>query len=172
VTVSCPDASLFEYAWPRSWPHSGRTREPVRKAHVVSDNSQMYLYLMNNMFDVNIRWDQQGRSDLNGRCAAIRAGGGRARPTSLAGMFSTAAGQSDHWQTQRRPAARVQFCPDRQAQYRVQHTQTCRGQWRGFIARFNETRAPRQLPPFLSRLWASSRPQRKPIWSKMIARSP
>ena len=62
VTVSCPDASFFEYGRPRSclivgpWPLEGQ----FEKVMEYPTTSRMYLYLMNNMFDVNIRWDQQG----------------------------------------------------------------------------------------------------------------
>ena len=60
VTVSCPDASLFEYGRPRSCPITGGKENEFERVMQYPANSRMYLYLMDNMFDVNIRWDQQG----------------------------------------------------------------------------------------------------------------
>ena len=60
VTVSCPDASLFEYGRPRSCLIPGGLESQFERVMEYPDNSRMYLYLMDNMFDVNIRWDQQG----------------------------------------------------------------------------------------------------------------
>ena len=60
VTVSCPDASLFEYGHPRSCLIPGGLESQFERLMLYPTNSSMYLYLMDNMFDVNIRWDQQG----------------------------------------------------------------------------------------------------------------
>ena len=60
VTVSCPDASLFEYGHPRSCLIPGGLESQFERVMEYPANSRMYLYLMDNMFDVNIRWDQQG----------------------------------------------------------------------------------------------------------------
>ncbi len=60
VTVSCPDASLFEYGHPRSCLIPGGQESQFERVMQYPANSRMYLYLMDNMFDVNIRWDQQG----------------------------------------------------------------------------------------------------------------
>jgi hypothetical protein len=60
VTVSCPDSSLFEYGRPRSCLIPGGLESQFERVMEYPANSRMYLYLMDNMFDVNIRWDQQG----------------------------------------------------------------------------------------------------------------
>jgi len=60
VTVSCPDASLFEYGYPRSCLIPGGQESQFERVMQYPASSRMYLYLMDNMFDVNIRWDQQG----------------------------------------------------------------------------------------------------------------
>jgi hypothetical protein len=60
VTVSCPDSSLFEYGHPRSCLIPGGLESQFERTMQYPANSRMYLYLMDNMFDVNIRWDQQG----------------------------------------------------------------------------------------------------------------
>jgi hypothetical protein len=60
VTVSCPDSSLFEYGRPRSCLIPGGKESQFERVMQYPANSHMYLYLMDNMFDVNIRWDQQG----------------------------------------------------------------------------------------------------------------
>jgi hypothetical protein len=60
VTVSCPDSSLFEYGHPRSCLIPGGRESQFERVMEYPANSRMYLYLMDNMFDVNIRWDQQG----------------------------------------------------------------------------------------------------------------
>ena len=60
VTVSCPDSSLFEYGYPRSCLIPGGLESQFERVMQYPANSRMYLYLMDNMFDVNIRWDQQG----------------------------------------------------------------------------------------------------------------
>lgn len=65
VTVSAAESSLIEYDHPRSCPQQSadntpRTRGRFEHAKTPIATSRMYLYLMNNMFDVNIRWDQPG----------------------------------------------------------------------------------------------------------------
>ncbi len=60
VTVSSPDAALFEYGRPRSCVIPGGLESQFERDMQYPANSRMYLYLMDNMFDVNIRWDQQG----------------------------------------------------------------------------------------------------------------
>ena len=62
VTLSPVESSLVEYGRPRCdlmtgpWPSEGK----FEKEMTYPANSRMYLYLMNNMFDCNIRWDQRG----------------------------------------------------------------------------------------------------------------
>jgi len=61
VTVSARESSLIEYDYPRSCPMGGPHGEhdfERKKAPLMT--SRMYLYLMNNMFDTNVRWDQPG----------------------------------------------------------------------------------------------------------------
>ena len=60
VTVSAPDSSLFEYGHPRSCPIRSGGEALFERDRTPPANSHMYLYLMNNMFDVNVRWDQPG----------------------------------------------------------------------------------------------------------------
>ena len=60
VTVSCPDASLFEYGHPRSCPLIAYQETQFERVMQYPNGSRMYLYLMDNMFSVNIRWDQPG----------------------------------------------------------------------------------------------------------------
>jgi hypothetical protein len=60
VTVSSPEASLVEYGRPRSCPIPGGREGDFEKIMEYPKNSRLYLYLANNMFDVNVRWDQQG----------------------------------------------------------------------------------------------------------------
>ncbi len=63
VTVSATDSALVEYDRPRSSPivPAGRkARASSRKRRRRSPPAALYLYLMNNMFDVNVRWDQAG----------------------------------------------------------------------------------------------------------------
>jgi hypothetical protein len=60
VTVASPEASLVEYGRPRSCPiPPGREGDFEMKMEYPA-TSRIYLYLMDNMFDVNIRWDQRG----------------------------------------------------------------------------------------------------------------
>ena len=61
VTVSAPESALVEYGYPRSCPMGGPHGEhDFEKTKAPILNSRMYLYLMNNMFDTNVRWDQPG----------------------------------------------------------------------------------------------------------------
>jgi hypothetical protein len=60
VTVSAADSSLFQYDRPRSTPLKGGDESAFEKTKTPIATSRMYLYLMNNMFDVNVRWDQAG----------------------------------------------------------------------------------------------------------------
>jgi len=63
VTVSSIESPYIEYDHPRAdlmlvgWPGEG---EFEKDTNVYPRNSRMYLYLLNNMFDTNIRWDQRG----------------------------------------------------------------------------------------------------------------
>jgi hypothetical protein len=63
VTVSATENSLVEYGHPRSCPIPGPYgpgQGAFEKDMTYPANSRMYLYLMNNMFDCNIRLDQRG----------------------------------------------------------------------------------------------------------------
>ena len=61
VTVSAPESGLVEYGYPRSCPMGGPHGEhDFEKTKTPILTSRMYLYLMNNMFDTNVRWDQPG----------------------------------------------------------------------------------------------------------------
>jgi hypothetical protein len=60
VTVSAPDSSLIEYDHPRSCPIRAGGEAQFEQTRTPPATSRMYLYLMNNMFDVNVRWDQPG----------------------------------------------------------------------------------------------------------------
>jgi hypothetical protein len=61
MTVSAPESALVEYDYPRCCPLGGPHGEgdfEKKKSPILT--SRMYLYLMDNMFDTNIRWDQPG----------------------------------------------------------------------------------------------------------------
>ena len=60
VTVSSPDVALMEYGRPRSNPILGRKEGFFEMNMQYPANSRLYLYLLDNMFDVNIRLDQRG----------------------------------------------------------------------------------------------------------------
>ena len=60
VTVSAPDSAMFEYDRPRSVPICGGQEDMFETTRTPITTGRMYLYLMDNMFDVNIRWDQAG----------------------------------------------------------------------------------------------------------------
>jgi hypothetical protein len=60
VTVSPIDSSLVEYDHPRSCPLLGGREGEFERLMEYPKTSRMYLYLLNNMFDVNVRWDQRG----------------------------------------------------------------------------------------------------------------
>ena len=61
VTVSATDSALVQYDRPRSTPIGGGQEEDrFEKTKTPITTGRMYLYLMDNMFDVNIRWDQAG----------------------------------------------------------------------------------------------------------------
>ncbi len=60
VTVSATDSALVQYDRPRSTPLGSGGEDKFEKDRTPIVSSRMYLYLMNNMFDVNVRWDQPG----------------------------------------------------------------------------------------------------------------
>lgn len=60
VTVSPVEMSLVQYGRPRSSPIVGGREHEFERDMTYPANSRMYLYLLNNMFDVNVRWDQPG----------------------------------------------------------------------------------------------------------------
>jgi len=60
VTVSPVENSLVEYDYPRSCPIPGGKESEFEREMRYPGHSRMYLYLLNNMFDVNVRWDQPG----------------------------------------------------------------------------------------------------------------
>lgn len=62
ATVASVDASLVEYGRPRGCltvdPHPNQGE--FEKVMEYPANSRIYLYLLNNMFNTNVRWDQAG----------------------------------------------------------------------------------------------------------------
>ncbi|MCE5268823.1 MAG: glycosyl hydrolase-related protein [Planctomycetaceae bacterium] len=62
VTISAIDSALFQYDRPRATPvgMNGVGEESFEKAKTPIATGRVYLYLMNNMFDCNIRCDQAG----------------------------------------------------------------------------------------------------------------
>jgi hypothetical protein len=60
VTTSPVESSLVEYGYPRSCPLVGGQEHLFERVMRYPSTSRIYLYLLNNMFDVNIRWDQPG----------------------------------------------------------------------------------------------------------------
>ena len=60
VTVSPVESSLVEYGYPRSCPVTGGHEGKFERDMRYPTNSRIYLYLLDNMFDVNIRCDQPG----------------------------------------------------------------------------------------------------------------
>lgn len=60
VTVSATDSSLVEYDRPRPDLILGGQESSFEKTKKPVTTGNVYLYLMNNMFDVNVRWDQAG----------------------------------------------------------------------------------------------------------------
>ncbi len=65
ITVSPIESSLVCYGWPRPSPMFWVCQEfKFDRSQDYPENSRLYLYLMNNMFDVNIAWDQQGPVDF------------------------------------------------------------------------------------------------------------
>jgi len=60
VTVSPVESSLVEYGYPRSCPLVGNHEGKFEREMRYPGNSRLYLYLVDNMFSVNIRWDQPG----------------------------------------------------------------------------------------------------------------
>ncbi len=60
VSVSAADSSLVQYDRPRSTPIGPAGEDKFEKTKTPITTGRLYLYLMNNMFDVNVRWDQPG----------------------------------------------------------------------------------------------------------------
>jgi hypothetical protein len=60
ITVSPVESSLVEYGYPRACPIVGGREQDFEREMQYPRQSRMYLYLLDNMFDVNIRWDQPG----------------------------------------------------------------------------------------------------------------
>ncbi len=60
VTVSSPEGALIEYGRPRSTPIVPNGYGDFESVLEYPANSRLYLYLMDNMFDTNIRLDQPG----------------------------------------------------------------------------------------------------------------
>ena len=85
VTVSAPESSLVEYDHPRSCPLEKGHYDRFERAKVLTATSRMYLYLMDNMFFTNIRWDQPGPVRFTSSSAATRAAGRKAALMSSAG---------------------------------------------------------------------------------------
>ena len=62
VTVSATDSALVQHDRPRSTPLGNAGEDKFEKDRTPIVSGRMYLYLMNNMFDVNVCWDQPGRA--------------------------------------------------------------------------------------------------------------
>ncbi|MDB4581612.1 glycosyl hydrolase-related protein [Draconibacterium sp.] len=64
VTLSTIESALIEYGYPRPvyWDNMG---SKPNEEHVKPKNSNMFLYLMNNFFQTNIRVDQPGLKTFN-----------------------------------------------------------------------------------------------------------
>ena len=60
VTISSPDVPLVEYGQPQSALTAGELATDSKPAVTHPANSNMYLYLLNNIGGLNIRWDQRG----------------------------------------------------------------------------------------------------------------
>ena len=60
VTVSSPDVAMMEYGYPRSNPVLPYKEGEFEKKMEYPSNSHLYLYLLDNMFSVNILLDQRG----------------------------------------------------------------------------------------------------------------
>ncbi len=60
VTIAPLENSLVEYGYPRSCPIVGGREHEFEREMRYPTSSRVYLYLLDNMFDVNIRWDQPG----------------------------------------------------------------------------------------------------------------
>lgn len=60
ITVSPVENSLVEYGYPRSCPIIGGREHEFERDLRYPAHSRLYLYLADNMFDVNVRWDQPG----------------------------------------------------------------------------------------------------------------
>jgi hypothetical protein len=67
ITVAPIEAGLIEYGFPRSNPIHGFWGDEhlFEKNPVYPENSSMFLYLLNNMFDVNISLTQPGEKEFN-----------------------------------------------------------------------------------------------------------
>lgn len=60
VTVSSPDVAMMEYGYPRSNPLLPGKEDLFEMKMEYPASSRLYLYLLDNMFSVNIRLDQRG----------------------------------------------------------------------------------------------------------------
>lgn len=60
ITVSPIEGSLICYGAPTSSPVLFGNEQNFKRDQTYPANSRMYLYLLNNMFDVNLAFDQQG----------------------------------------------------------------------------------------------------------------
>jgi len=60
VTVSPVESALVEYGYPRSCPIVGGRESEFEREMRYPASSRLYLYVADNMFDVNIRWNQPG----------------------------------------------------------------------------------------------------------------
>jgi hypothetical protein len=60
VTVSSPDVAMMEYGRPRSNPLMGPKYGAFEMKMEYPANSRLYLYLLDNMIDTNVRVDQRG----------------------------------------------------------------------------------------------------------------
>ena len=141
VTVSAPDSSLFEYGHPRSCPIRSGGEALFERDRTPPANSHMYLYLMNNMFDVNVRWDQPGPVQF---CYSLRSHAddwrnGKADEFGWDILNPLLATVVDGASQGASPFFFLQFSDDRQRECHVHDIETGRADGVGMIVRLVET---------------------------------
>ena len=120
VTVSSPDIAMMEYGHPRSCPVPPGKEGEFEMNMVYPANSRLYLYLLDNMFDTNIRLDQRGPLSFSW---SMRSHTGQLA-NGRSGSVRMASAQSPSAANRRRPqpwrvTRREQFPLHRQAQYHL-----------------------------------------------------
>ena len=177
VTVSAPDSSLFEYDHPRSCPIRSGGEGLFERTKTPPATSRMYLYLMNNMFDVNVRWDQPGpvqfRYSMRSHTGDWQAG--RADEFGWDVMnpliATVAEGKHEGKQQGPLPAASHSFltidCPN----VACTTIKPAEANGSGFILRFVETQGEHRPPTSLSPACRRSLQRLRPTWSRTIDRT-